>query len=842
MKLQLSIFSALLFGISSLLATPSLSKSLHKKRTIIQMDIKSFETLGSQFIEAYTIEYIYRPDTSKVFPKLSNGVATWEFDIDKPLMIQLPTRSMRKLDRYLLEPGDSIIITPDEKLPHFTGPGSKKFNVQAEIETEISSLIAPSARSFFYATAGEKDFWLWNGFVDQRKSVINKKLEQYKTLLSETAYRILNLAYLYESEDIRRNRFLSLFKTKEKYGLTYAYLKNIYQKTIKNQDYNWILQQNGRIGNLVYFYNVVKTEVLMEDYPREHPIWKDIDMQNERLYAVADSFYRGEVRANVITYIILKNAIRHSLFKSGNDLTIKFFSTLQFPEYKEYIKAFEDKRLERNIQSGKKGVIQEFIALNEEGDTINVKDIDGKIVVIKASLQNQNLPNDNFSLSKIAAAFKNDTSVVIAEVLCGLPSLANEAKGNRSIKGVQQWRSTGSDEPLSFQRIFDVTDSQTLYILDPHQRFMISPVKSAESFKWQEVVNMIKEVRPYFNDGPYVMHHPGHTEILTINDHKLSKQILSKGSKNYKLKVSSSEYKKYFNVKLKGNYTVEPDAYSEPVKILALSDIEGNLNAFRNLLLANKVIDQDFNWTFGNGHLVFNGDLFDRGQQVTECLWLIYSLEEKAKVAGGYVHYILGNHEIMNLQGQFNYVHKKYKYFNSEAMKLAYDSLYTNSTELGRWLRSKNIIEKIGNKLFFHAGICQAVNQSSIDIQKMNGLVRQNLTNPVTIAKSDQEYVKMLFDSNTSPFWYRGYYNVKDKKAVSINVIDSTLRKFNVSTLITGHTILGDTINVHFEKKVINVDTHHAKSKSEALLIEGNNFYRVNAEGKRVLLFREDEK
>ncbi len=49
---------------------------------------------------------------------------------------------------------------------------------------------------------------------------------------------------------------------------------------------------------------------------------------------------------------------------------------------------------------------------------------------------------------------------------------------------------------------------------------------------------------------------------------------------------------------------------------------------------------------------MFAGDMFDRGDQVTECLWLVYALEETAKAAGGYVHFILGNHELMNLQGR----------------------------------------------------------------------------------------------------------------------------------------------------------------------------------------------
>ena len=64
-------------------------------------------------------------------------------------------------------------------------------------------------------------------------------------------------------------------------------------------------------------------------------------------------------------------------------------------------------------------------------------------------------------------------------------------------------------------------------------------------------------------------------------------------------------------------------------------------------------MDSACHWTFGKGHLVICGDLFDRGNDVTAELWLLYKLEEEAKEKGGYVHTILGNHEIMNLSGDF---------------------------------------------------------------------------------------------------------------------------------------------------------------------------------------------
>lgn len=67
--------------------------------------------------------------------------------------------------------------------------------------------------------------------------------------------------------------------------------------------------------------------------------------------------------------------------------------------------------------------------------------------------------------------------------------------------------------------------------------------------------------------------------------------------------------------------------------------------------------------------------------------------------------------------------------------------------------------------------------------------------------------------------------------------INATLNRFSVNRIITGHTIVADTISLHYDGKVINTDTKHAEGKSEALLIEASRYYRVNQEGKRVLLF-----
>ena len=87
-----------------------------------------------------------------------------------------------------------------------------------------------------------------------------------------------------------------------------------------------------------------------------------------------------------------------------------------------------------------------------------------------------------------------------------------------------------------------------------------------------------------------------------------------------------------------------------PEKVVVISDIEGNFTGFYSFLRNNGIIDEKFNWSFGKGHLVLLGDFMDRGDHVTQVLWLIYKLEKEAMQAGGFVHFVLGNHELLNFQ------------------------------------------------------------------------------------------------------------------------------------------------------------------------------------------------
>ncbi len=335
-------------------------------------------------------------------------------------------------------------------------------------------------------------------------------------------------------------------------------------------------------------------------------------------------------------------------------------------------------------------------------------------------------------------------------------------------------------------------------------------------------------------DGPYVFYNGELLLIKYVLDDKGEKSVITDTGDvaqkaNISLTVATDEPGKTFSFKLKKKLQGEKSEYKKVSKQFVVSDIEGNFRQFRKLLQANGVIDSSFNWTFGEGHLVLAGDFFDRGNQVTEVLWLVYSLEEKAKEAGGYVHFVLGNHEIMNMNGDLRYVNKKYLE-TAELFKTGYEALYNENTELGRWLRTKNVVEKIGDQLYMHAGISPEMNRMDISISSINELSRPFYSD------TTYNYPDLKLDtifSDAGPFWYRGYYKAPK---ISQEEVDFSISKFGVKHIVTGHTMVSDTISIWYNNKVINTDVHHAVGKSEALLVDGGNYYRVNTVGEKFLM------
>jgi len=93
--------------------------------------------------------------------------------------------------------------------------------------------------------------------------------------------------------------------------------------------------------------------------------------------------------------------------------------------------------------------------------------------------------------------------------------------------------------------------------------------------------------------------------------------------------------------------------YPPADRLIAVGDLHGDLSKSKQALRLAGLIDSDDNWSGGSATLVQVGDIFDRGGQELKILYFLEKLKRQATKNGGCVVTMNGNHEIMNIDGNF---------------------------------------------------------------------------------------------------------------------------------------------------------------------------------------------
>lgn len=338
-------------------------------------------------------------------------------------------------------------------------------------------------------------------------------------------------------------------------------------------------------------------------------------------------------------------------------------------------------------------------------------------------------------------------------------------------------------------------------------------------------------------DGPHVFYRGRNIVVksLVLQDTNLVLQSdMFADRQSLELRCRIPESKDEFSFRLKDKLDVSPTVYPLPEKMLVLSDIEGNFQAFKLMLKGAGVIDDQFTWSFGNGHVVFLGDFFDRGLNVTEVLWLIYKLEDEAAAAGGKVHYILGNHEVLNLQGNTQYVRRKYME-NIALLGEEYSEWFGRNSELGRWLRTKNAIEKIGDYVFCHGGISVETADSGMSLEEINTIARRFYGVP--LADIDDPRGKMVFDVEKGVFWFRQ----AARNRMPEEDVTKVLAYAGAARMVVGHTLVPD-VTALYNGRVLCVDLYHDENLrngfAKTLYVENGRPYGLDSRGEKSSVFK----
>lgn len=273
--------------------------------------------------------------------------------------------------------------------------------------------------------------------------------------------------------------------------------------------------------------------------------------------------------------------------------------------------------------------------------------------------------------------------------------------------------------------------------------------------------------------------------------------------------------------------------YKGVSRIFAVGDVHGAYDSLIHLLRGNGIIDVNLNWSFDDGHLVFIGDLFDRGDKVTEVLWLVYKLFNQAKLNNGKVHILLGNHELLVLNKDYRYLNEKYV-FLTRGLDIDFGSLFTTNTILGNFIRSFKVAVQIDSILFVHAGISSQLVDKKITIEELNRTFYQvlNQTNyDVLTERNLLVYSEAISDKG--PFWYRGYVTESNIiQRSTLEDIEKVLSFYGANAMVIGHTEVL-SIDKFYSGMLfpINVPFDRAGIVKQGLKIEQGKFFICNTKG-----------
>jgi len=201
-------------------------------------------------------------------------------------------------------------------------------------------------------------------------------------------------------------------------------------------------------------------------------------------------------------------------------------------------------------------------------------------------------------------------------------------------------------------------------------------------------------------------------------------------------------------------------------RVVAVSDIHGAYGAMITTFTKAGIIDENLAWYGETTHLVITGDLLDRGPDSRQVMDLIMRLEVEAEAAGGRVHQLIGNHEVMNLVGDLRYVAKReYAAFADDESEEEREQWFqrfrdtrpaeTNESTLlasfnelappgffghrrafradghyGKWLLQKPLMVVIDGTAFVHGGISPYVGEYGLE--GVNGTLKAGLIRYVT--------------------------------------------------------------------------------------------------------------
>ena len=296
------------------------------------------------------------------------------------------------------------------------------------------------------------------------------------------------------------------------------------------------------------------------------------------------------------------------------------------------------------------------------------------------------------------------------------------------------------------------------------------------------------------------------------------KEILLKHKEFDKMIQDVYDFKNIWKENCK-QYNIEEQPHILPKadRVVVIGDIHGDWDLTLKSLRLAKVIDEknENKWIGGNTIVVQVGDQIDRcrytgiacdKKEATQddegndwkILQYFTNLHKQAEEHGGAVYSLLGNHELMNVNGDMRYVsYEGYKEFDN--YKDPKGETFEDGEKARRWAFkpgnpisnflacTRQVALVIGSNIFAHAGVLPRI-AKKYSVKNINELMSLYLWDKL---KKKSKYNDIFKSYDYSPLWNRVFGNLKDgdyKSSNCSNLLVPLKEIYKVGKVYVGHT------------------------------------------------------
>ncbi|KAL6302428.1 Metallo-dependent phosphatase [Sparassis latifolia] len=279
-------------------------------------------------------------------------------------------------------------------------------------------------------------------------------------------------------------------------------------------------------------------------------------------------------------------------------------------------------------------------------------------------------------------------------------------------------------------------------------------------------------------------------------------------------------------------------------RIVAVGDLHGDFPNAQTVLQMAGVVDHNGNWTGAVDFLVQTGDIIDRGDDTIKLFLWMERLRDEAHAAGGTVLSHLGNHEWMNVIGDWRYVYPseittfgsvaaRQKMLTTGRIGKSWASNYTTASRLPlhpavgdpntdydpSTASAFDVPTPLSHTAisFVHGGLAPSYPDLAPFPSRINELSHSLLQklqqrtppphppNPYPGMPAEAtEAERRLYDTD-GPLWYRGWASGPEEQVCA--QVDGVLQKTGTRRMIMGHTPDFQNIVSRCKGKIIIIDT-----------------------------------